>query len=217
MTFTKTTAREGIFRLARESGFDDPVSHRPVTSEVELSAVLALRSQMGLVKWDRVNFWAIDSQNDADRNARAKRTNTVVASVFDGRHVTTEYPLISTNDERTWFWHGMKADLLLLGRSRVALIENKIGAKSTGQGDDPEDGQLARQAKYLDFLGPELDRYLILISGYEFFNAYWESTQMRALVERRKSNRPERIKFRLLVWEQVIDPDWSPIANVRKG
>jgi hypothetical protein len=213
MTFAKN-ARLKLFRFAQKNKFDDPVSRRPINDdsrEEELSAVLALRSQMGLVKWNRVNFWDIVPLNDVYRNARAKRTGKVVSSVFsEGCHMSTEYPLMTTKDKRTWIWGAMKADLVLFERRKVALIENKIGPGMTGWGDDPKRGQLALQAKYLDSLGPKLDKYLVLISGYEFFNKFWFTGEMHKLIEHRKSKERETIKFRLLVWEQIISPDWQP-------
>lgn len=225
MTFNYIAAKRKIFELARAQQFYDPISLRPLSKkfqEEELSAILVMRSQLNRVDWRQVKLWDIEAQSlqNPDKNARARMSDETVGGLFRGRIcVANEFPLMTTKLEEVQIWGDMRADVVLYESDRViVLIESKFGAPFTGRGKHLEDGQLARQAKYLDSLGHIPDKYLMLVSGYEFFDSYWNSSDLFRLKEhrmkehRKKRKGADKIKFKLLVWEQIISPEWRPPA-----
>ncbi len=217
MAFNHIAAKHKIFELARAHQFCDPISSRSLSEqsrEEELSALLVLRSQLKYVNWHQVKLWDIqpDPAHNKDSNARASMSGVTVGSLFRGKIcVVNEFPLMTTSKPQVQIWGDMKADIVLYESDHaIVLIENKVGASFTGCGDDPRYGQLARQARYLDSLDGKLERYLMLASGYDFFNKYWYSSELFRLIEYRKKKRLNKIKFKLLVWEQIICPEWQP-------
>lgn len=206
-TFNVNRARENLFNLAQEFGFTDPISNLGPVDENGLSCLLVLRHQHQpeTIDWAKVPLYDFASVSDGYDSAKAG-AKTGYASFFRfATCVTAEYPLLNPTTSEGQTWGGMRSDVVLCNPGRfVALLENKIGASFTGWGGDPEKGQLALQARYLDSLTSFPDRYLIVISGKEFFDNCWYSSELYRLRERRAKNGKNAVDLRLLAWEDIF-------------
>ena len=192
MPFNKEVAKKRLFEKLPPS-FADPVTGHQPTNEKELSALLAFFHQRRSVAWNNVRLYLTDN-SPSDKMADALLAEGVMLC---------EYPLFAKTRSEIDTWGAMPADLLYLANNNttVALFENKIGSEFTSGKDDVDHGQLARQAEYL-LQNKILNRYLILLSTRDFFNA---GRYMNVLQETLShKNRQARITGYLMHWEEVL-------------
>ncbi len=192
MAFDSNGARIRLFDRV-PAHFVDPVTGLQPTREEELSAVLAVFHQRGLVAWNRVILYL---SNNQPSGMKADGLFT------KGGLINCEHPLFAKTDTERKLWGGMKADLLYIsqGDQAIALVENKVGSGFTS-GRDVETGQLARQAEFL--LRSKIPkRYLVVLATEEFFEAGWYLSELRDTLSHK--NRSAMIDGFLMRWEEVL-------------
>jgi len=204
-----TNAREKLFSMAIQFGFIDPISRRNPTLESELSNILVLRHQHNppLIDWSKVPLLTFKPEDAPNENGNASAGEEVESADFfrTALYVTAEYPLFAHLTRNGQTWASKKGDVILCKPGKfVVMIENKLDAKYTGDGNHLENGQLALQAHYLDSLEGFPDRYLILLSGYEFFSNYWNSSDLYRLSLHREKSEKRGVKLLLLAWEDIF-------------
>lgn len=193
MAIDKNDVRKRLFGNI-PAFFMDPVTGLKPASEIELSSLLCVFHQKGLVQWDRVKLYGVNyepSKNKAD-------------SLFSqSSMMTCEWPLFASNEEQTNIWGQMTADLAYISEDNdtVVLIENKIGSGFTSEGSDVENGQLARQIKYL-IRSKITNKYIMLLSSKEFFEAGWYLNELCNTLSHR--NRDAMVKSYLICWEEIF-------------
>lgn len=176
--------------------FVDPVTGYPPELpklEEQLSALLALFHQRGLIDWKRVNLYL------PDKTPSGRMADELFTS---GGTILCEYPLFAGSRQDTEKWGSMPADLLYISEDShtIILIENKIGSKLREKGH-LEHGQLARQAKYL-LQSKMPERYLVLLSTQEFFDKGWYLRELQNTLA--FENRSSMITGYLMQWEEVL-------------
>lgn len=142
MASSKNDVKEALFAAAVRNKFLDPLTNSEPTSETELSGLLAYFQQIGAIDWSDVPLL------DTEGRPVGYSSEDLLSSTD---LVVSEYPLFCRSASESDIWGEMRADLLFISeqRSSVVLVENKIGSEFTGNGDDPETGQLAKQADFL--------------------------------------------------------------------
>lgn len=192
MTLNKKEVKGRLFSKI-PSHFIDPMTRLKPTGEVELSALLGLFHNKGLIEWNRVPLYETDNT----------RTNLMADAIIAKGEFCSEYPLFVKGDLELEIWNGMKADLMYISKDMlsIALIENKIGSEFTSGGNDVKTGQIARQAQYL-MRSKVPNKYIVLLSSKDFFEAGWYSTELRNTLLHQDKQR--KLKSFLLYWEDIF-------------
>lgn len=174
--------------------FSDPIRDIRAQTERELTAVLAMRHQLGYIDWGAVGL--IDVRTGT-------RFGSARQEISPSDMVVSEYPLFSTPGKEADRWGRMMPDLLFTDRSRthLTLVEAKIDSHFTFS-DDPPNGQISRYLEYLENQS-FARRALIVVSPY--FNVSWYSVRMKAAIDALKSDIPA----------YVID--WQDIFRANRG
>ncbi len=156
--------------------------------EEQLSALLGLFHQEGLIEWNRVKLYTESNKPSGRMSNELIGLKSVVGC---------EYPLFAkpASQEETK-WGARRADLLFVQEDadRVVLVENKIGSKLKTE----------QLAGYLDYLTQceFSNRFLILLSGRDFFNEDWYSSELRQMLAKKQLN--VSVKSYLIYWEEVF-------------
>jgi hypothetical protein len=88
MALIAVQAKQMVFEFAAQRGLVDPMTGRPTSCEGELSAMLAVYHQLGLVQWEAV---PLRSASDPSSIVAASQMLLPLDLVM------TEYPLIAAN------------------------------------------------------------------------------------------------------------------------
>ncbi len=166
--------------------FCDPITGLRANNETEMSILLTYHHSINSIDWNRVNLYS--SQHQLERYSAS---DYIDCSSF----LFCEYPLFS--DSRTIdIWGGMPADLLSFSqdKSKIVLIENKIGSKFTSGGT-----QLYRQAKYLESIDFE-NKVLIVMTSKLFLLNGWYLKEMQQVTDKVKG-----VKVLAMHWEDIFD------------
>jgi hypothetical protein len=171
------------------SSFSDPITGIRAETERELTAVVSIRHQLGLLEWGSVRL--LDVISGAER-----RVSDFEIGVGD--MVLSEYPLFAIHGREMNRWGRMMPDLLFTDRecSKLTLVEAKIDNHFTFS-DDPPDGQVTRYLEYLESSNAK-GRSLIVICPK--FNTSWYAERMRNAVVALKSTIPTHV----MEWESIM-------------
>lgn len=174
--------------------FSDPIRRIRAQTERELTGVLAMRHQLGLIDWGAVEL--IPVRTDSHIAAAS-------AEIQQADIVLSEYPLFAAPGNETDRWGRMMPDLLFTDRDRthLTLVEAKIDSHFTFS-DDPPDGQVSRYLEYLAALSIPR-KALIVVSPH--FNVSWYSVRIKAALDALGSGLPA----------YVID--WQSIFSANRG
>jgi len=189
-------AKENIFNSAAEKKFIDPITGKGPTSEVALSCLLVLYQNKRLINWNAVPLYNLDRGREGTGNELFS---------IDG-YTFSEYALLCPTEEDVKDWGNMRADIMHFNNNldkldKVVLIENKIGGVFTF-GSRPEDGQLARQLKYLmKYCSGE--SYLVVLTLEDMYKHGWYINEFKETVRFHKP--PKNIKCRMMLWEDIIN------------
>jgi len=191
MTFSRKEARARLISKAGEM-FRDVITGQRVSQEVDLSAVLALKHNWGMVDWKKVNLHQVDGEG--------KLKEVPAASFgFENLVAQCEYPLFSVSGSPgEHAWGGFRADILFISRSKDTLlyVENKIG-------DTIKVHYIEGVLEFLD-LQTQFDRpSFAILAGREFVEQNWYLSELTAVL---KEN-PEllkRVGAYIIYWEDII-------------
>ena len=198
MANTKDDIRKALFDTIPDN-FLDPLTLSKPTRETELSGLLAHFHQVGAIDWSGVPL------RDTDGNAIGRPCSEVISSTD---LVVCEYPLFCMSEDDSRIWGDMRADLLFISkqRSSVVLVENKIGSEFTGNGDNPEAGQLAKQAYFLIAVQERyksfVDCALVVLSAEGYVKRNWYGGGLRETLQVHK--RHEKVEGYQLCWEDIL-------------
>jgi hypothetical protein len=171
--------------------FVDPATGYRPRDEVQLSGLLGLFHQLGRVSWPEVPLWL----------AKNKRAQAAADKLFMETAVCAEYQLFWACDQEKNDWGEMRADLIFLSRDgqTVCILENKIGSGFTYKRDLQH--QMDRQLGFLSKCKIPA-RFLVLLSGGEFFEKGWYGDELAKAVER--NNHAASVTGYLMKWEEVF-------------
>ena len=112
-----------------------------------------------------------------------------------------EYPLFA-DEQQYKVWGQMPVDILAYSKhkSKITIIENKIGSTFTSGGGDPVTGQLARQIEFLLQSKPK-NKYFALLSSKTFFDKHWYCTELNNTLKHKECT--EQISSFLIHWEDI--------------
>jgi len=167
-------------------GLCDPITGLRANNETELSALFTYHHSINSIDWNSVNLYS--SQHQLEKYLASKYIDCT-SSFF------CEYPLFS--DSKTVdIWGQMPADLLSFSqdKSKIVLIENKIGSKFTSGST-----QLMRQAKYLENSDFE-NKVLIVLTSELFLLKGWYLKEMQEVIDKVKG-----VKVLAMHWEDVFN------------
>jgi hypothetical protein len=181
--------------MAKTTGFIDPLTGLPPSSERTLSCILAFHCQRQAILWSKVNLYNVDNLEPVGA------VDTIIS--YPGYFVT-EYLLLHKNKDQEAIWGGMPVDLLYASRdlSRVVMFENKIGSDFQYE-VDPKTSQLARQLDYLLSI-PNSARHnsLVLLTSRDFLAQGWYKNEFSDAL--RYNNRNDHVSGFVVLWEEVI-------------
>lgn len=185
-------AKNTIFDLALEMKFQDPLTGQGPTTEEALSALLVVFHQRSAIRWNEVPLYKVRDEVKRTADFLFTSSGTICA----------EYPLLYADENEMNIWGGMRADVLYFNKNpdRVVLIENKIGSGFT-YGPQSQDGQLARQLKYLIRIGLN-SSFLVLLTSRELFHAGWYVGELRETVKCHDA--VGKVDAFVMLWEDVI-------------
>lgn len=174
------------FKQSIPARFSDPVTGLRANSETEMSALFTHYQRMNYIDWSRVNLYPLPYLSD---NCSASEY------IEDSSSFYCEYPLFS-DSKTVEIWGQMPADLLSFSqdKSRIVLIENKIGSKFTSGGT-----QLIRQAKYLENSCFE-NKVLILLTSELFLSKGWYLKEMQEVIDNVNG-----VKVFAMKWEDIFN------------
>jgi hypothetical protein len=190
MAFNKTQALD---RLRERGGsvFKDFITGRPAHNEIEFSSALAVLHNWGRIDWKKVKLRSA-SESPLD--------SPVLASDLIGQDAAAlcEYPLFSapgSAEEKRW--GAFRADILFLAkdRSKIAYVENKIGA---GIRHDLISGTI-------ECLGLSIFKKpsFIVLTGEEFLDAKWYRGELEATLAELGVRR-KNVSAHIMIWEDVF-------------
>lgn len=192
MAFKDSVKKELFAKIP--SYFNDPVTKLSPRSEAQLTSLLGLFHQRGLINWHNVNLF------ESNNKPSGEKASSLLSG--DGT-LSCEWSMFAEKDDQIQIWGQMSADFIYLSKyyDRIVLIENKIGSNFTSGGGDVNTGQLARQIKYL--IQSEIpNKYMILLSSNKFFEASWYSSELRATLDH--DNRKNKVQGYLMHWEDIF-------------
>lgn len=173
--------------------FVDPLTQLKPSNEVELSALLCLYHCMDEVDWSNVPLY------DVENNLTLKFANHIVSNED---HLQCEYPLFA-DEQQYKVWGQMPVDILAFSKhkSKITVIENKIGSTFTSGGGDPVTGQLARQIEFLLQSKPK-NKYFALLSSKTFFDKHWYCKELNNTLKHKECT--DQISSYLIHWEDIF-------------
>jgi len=183
----------GIDHLRELGGsvFKDFITGLPARNEIEFSAALAVLHNWRRIDWRKVSLQS-GSESPLDAPIMASETITEDAEAL------CEYPLFSmpgSAEEKKW--GAFRADVLFLARdrSRIAYVENKIGARI-------RQDMIAGTIKCLDNCSHFKRASFVLLTGQEFFEATYIGKLRAALAE--FGNDRKNVSVHIMFWEDVF-------------
>jgi len=164
----------------------DPITGLRASNETELSALFTYLHSNGAIDWSHVNLHSLPSPS---------KTYPASEYIDSDSLFFCEYPLFS-DLESVDIWGQMPADLLSFSqdKSKIVLIENKIGSKFTSDGT-----QLLRQAKYLESSNFE-NKVLIVLTSELFLLKGWYLKEMKEV-----KDQVVGIKVLAMHWEDIFN------------
>ena len=85
-------AKQAVFDMAAQRGFVDPLTGEPLSSENELSSILAIYHQLGGIRWKDVAVSPVDDSLERVSAGTILKVSDLVCA---------EYPLIATDQSKS--------------------------------------------------------------------------------------------------------------------